>query len=215
MQPSQVRHRSPWPALVGLALIVIAAAAALVWWRSGPIDPALVGRWQSTVESDRGLVQIDDMDISHSGEVAVERLVRGHGTFEAVDGHWRIGASDGTGASGRYAMTAPGTVVFRGFPFGGETWHREVMPEGGGALAGRWRGTFMDDSQGEAAFIIDADGRYRFAQTTRIQQMLTAREGRWRITDEDGGATTGRYQIADDGSLVVSGTSGPTIWRRR
>jgi hypothetical protein len=208
-------HRNPIPALVAVAIVIGGLGAVVLWWRSGPVDPAVVGRWQTTAEEEHGLLRTDVIDVARSGAVEVERLTRGRGRFEAAEGRWHLVTPAGNTIDGRYAMTAPGRVSFRGFPFGGESWEREVMPEGGGPLAGRWRGTSPDAPGGVTAFIVDADGRYRFARTVRRQARLAARAGEWVMQDAEGTKTVGRYHLDSEGALVVSDSVGQTTWQRR
>lgn len=198
--------------LVALLMVVGTGAA---WHWTGPVEPQLRSRWLTTAQHPNGLSREDVMEVARSGEVHLETRWRGQGTFETFQSSWRLVTGDGAVHAGTWVQPAPGRVRFAGgFPFEVDTWVREVLPQGGGPLAGRWRDPDDSAADGVAAFVVDPDGHYRYARDKERRGTLTARSGVWRLALEDGVVEAGTYEIGSDGVLIVSIDSGKVRWSR-
>lgn len=202
-------------ALAMLAAVLMAVGTGAAWHLGGPVEPRLRDRWRSVAEGPGGQSREDVMDVSRSGEVHLERRWRSQGTFETFENAWRLVTGDGTVHAGTWVQPAAGRVRFAGgFPFEIDTWVREVLPQGGGPLAGRWRAAGEDPAGGVAAFVVDPDGHYRYARATNERAVLAASNGIWRVSLAPGGLQEGTYRIDPDGVLIVSIDGGDVRWIR-
>lgn len=198
-----------------MAVCLVAVCSFAAWWHyGGAVEPSVRGRWRATSELPHGMTREDDMDVSRSGTVRLESTIRGEGRFEASEGRWSIVTSSGERFQGTYVQPTPGRVHLRGFPFGAEVWHRHVLPDGGGPLAGRWRAE-EEEAQSVTVFIVDAEGRYQFSRLTETHPTLLARGGEWRLEGDGTPPQSGAFLVTKSGELIVSLGSREVTWRRR
>ena len=197
-----------------MALCLGAACVVAAWWHfGGAVDTSVRGRWRAVSQSPNGLTREDDIEVPRSGRARLETTIRGEGRFEAADGAWRLVTTSGDRFHGTYAQPAPAEVTLRGFPFGGESWRRHGLPDGGGPLAGRWRAE-ADAADTVTVFVVDAEGRYHFSRLTERHPTLSARRGLWQLTG-DGVSESGGFATTEAGDLIVSLADRQVTWRRR